>query len=209
MQLYELLWHSLPIMVIRNTINHLNMGLGTICLKDKKQKKLFHLLWSTTFLCVCMHTSEVQDTILIPSWHDLINSTCFCNSAWSIQLFSVYSRLDMLQKCTYTKKENPVLASSLNDLRAMMLLLCWCCFLAMQVWTWPLQNVREMCRCVAILISGEEQVYFRKINCREDNHLRDTKKPHKPTQVKITFAVAAKCWEGTWRRGLSLWLWVK
>lgn len=76
----------------------------------------------------------------------------------------------MLQNRTYTKKK-PVLESFVSNLRATMLLVCWRCFLAMQVWTRPLQNVMEVRRCVTILICGEEQAYFRKINCREDSNL--------------------------------------
>lgn len=57
------------------------------------------------YFCVCTHTTEVQVTVLTPAWYSFINSTCFCNSAWPVQLYSAYSSLDTLQKHTCTKKK--------------------------------------------------------------------------------------------------------
>lgn len=181
------------------------MVLGTICLKDKKQKNLFYLVRSTTLLCVYVHTTEVQATVLILSWCNLINSSA------SAIVLSPFSFIQLILGLTCSKnahiqKKTLLLESFVNDLGATMLLLCWCCFLAMQIWTWPLQNVKEAHRCVAILISGEEQVYFRKINCREGNNLRNKKKK---IRQRLPVQWKQRANKGTWRRGLDLWLWDK
>jgi len=71
----------------------------------------------------------------------------------------------------------------------------------MQVLTWHLQSVREVCVFITILISGEEQVYFRKINCKEDNNLRDAQKIFSD---KNYLCSGRKMLEGNMKEGLDL-----
>lgn len=148
-------------------------------MSERQGKKKIHCTWYHLLYCVYVFTPlmyRLQFWYLIGLTSSISLSSAIVLGLFAfIQIFLGFTH----SKLHICKKIFLKCLISVNNLRAMMLRLCWCCFLAIYVWSWLLEKVRKVHICITMINSVEKQVYSKKINYWEDNNLWGAQKKKK------------------------------
>lgn len=161
-------------------------------MSERQGKKKIHCTWYHLLYCVYVFTPlmyRLQFWYLIGLTSSISLSSAIVLGLFAfIQIFLGFTH----SKLHICKKNFLKCLISVNNLRAMMLWLCWCCFLAIYVWSWLLEKVRKVHICITMINSVEKQVYSKKINYWEDNNLWGAQKKKKNKHLRQTFTVQSK-----------------